>query len=224
MWMRCCDLHRESDYRRRLRNITLIVLLVLSAALLWLPADVARQVLTMQFGLQGPTRVLPEITLLEGLDPFEDVRQENRRSAMRAFDIEEIEETGPSEGPRLIRQKPREKPVEEELSTFDEQSARHYPAHTDVSYSEDYVILHMVKPAYPADELKHGIEGDVTVEILVNDAGSVDAAWVLIATGSRNFEQATLDAVRQFRFRPPIVEGTPSSMWIRFEIRFRIMG
>ena len=222
--MRSCDLHRESDYRRRLRIITLIVLFSMFAGLLWLPEDVARQVLTMQFGFQGPTRTLPEITLLQGLDPFEDVRQETRASAMRAFDVEALEETGPAEGPRRKKEEPTKQPVEEDISAFDDQYVRHYPAHTAVSYSEEYVILHMVKPVYPADELKHGIEGDVTVEILVNDGGVVDDAWVLLATGSRNFEQATLDAVRQFRFKPPIVEGNPAPMWIRFEIRFRIMG
>jgi TonB family protein len=222
--MRSCDLHRESDYRRRLRIITLIVLVLMSASLLWLPEDVARQVLTMQFGFQGPTRTLPEITLLQGLDPFEDVRRENPARAMRAFDIAPIEDTGPSEGPRRKKEEPKKEPVAENVSTFDEQYIRHYPAHTDVSYSEDYVILHVVKPVYPADELKHGVEGDVTVEILVNDGGMVDDAWVLVATGSRNFEQATLDAVRQFRFKPPIVQGNPAPMWIRFEIRFRIMG
>jgi len=221
--MRCCDLDRESDYRRRLRIITLIVLFLTAAAFLWLPPDVARQVFDMRFGLEGPTRVLPEITLLHGADPFEDVREESRYSATRAFDVEELEDTGPAEGPQR-RQEPRREPEDESAPEFDVQFARHYPAHTDVSYSEDYVILHMVKPLYPSDELKHGVEGDVTVEILVNDGGVVDAAWVLIATGSRNFEQATLDAVRQFRFKPPTVEGTPSSMWIRFEIRFRIAG
>jgi TonB family protein len=221
--MRGCDLHRESDYRRRLRIITLIVLLLTAVAFLWLPSDVARRVFDMRFGLEGPTRVLPEITLLQGTDPFEDVRQESRYSAIRAFDVEELEDTGPAEGPRR-RREPRRELKDESTSDYDVQFARHYPAHTDVSYSEDYVILHMVKPVYPPDELKHGVEGDVTVEILVNDGGVVDAAWVLLATGSRNFEQATLDAVRQFRFKPPIVEGTPAPMWIRFEIRFRIAG
>jgi len=220
--MRRSDLHRESDYRRRLCMITLIVV-VFIAGLFWLPADVANRVLNMQFGLEGPTRVLPEITLLPGADPFEDLRQESRYRAMRAFEVEEMEETGQAEGSRK-QQTLRDEPEKEITPELDVELARHYPAHTDVSYSEDYVILHMVKPEYPPDELKHGVEGDVTVEILVNEAGSVEAAWVLIATGSRGFEQATLDAVRQFRFKPPIVQGNLAPMWIRFEIRFRIVG
>lgn len=220
--MRRSDLHRESDYRRRLRIITLIVV-GLIAGLFWLPTNVAYQVLKIQFGLEGPTRVLPEITLLPGTDPFEDLRQESRYRAMRAFDVEEMEDTGQAEGPRK-QQALRDEPEKEITPELDVELARHYPAHTDVSYSEDFVILHMVKPEYPPEELKRGVEGDVTVEILINDGGSVDAAWVLIATGSRSFEKATLDAVHQFRFKPPIVQGKPAPMWIRFEIRFRIAG
>jgi len=45
-----------------------------------------------------------------------------------------------------------------------------------------------------------------------------------MATGSSSFEAVSLEAVRQFRFKPPIVDGKPSSMWIRFQIRFRIMN
>ena len=220
--MRRSDLHRESDYRRRLRVITLIVV-VLTAGLFRLPADVANRIVNVQFGLEGPTRILPEITLLPGADPFEDLRQESRYRAMRAFDVEELEETGETEGPRK-QQVLRDEPAKEITPELDVEFAQHYPAHTDASYSEDYVILHMVKPEYPPDELKHGVEGDVTVEILINEAGSVEAAWVIIASGSRGFEQATLDAVRQFRFKPPIVQGNPAPMWIRFEIRFRIVG
>jgi TonB family protein len=82
----------------------------------------------------------------------------------------------------------------------------------------------MVKPEYPPEELDQGVEADVTLEILVDVVGMVEGAWVLVANGPRSFEIASLDAIRQFRFKPPIVEGRPSEMWIRFQIRFRIMS
>jgi protein TonB len=82
----------------------------------------------------------------------------------------------------------------------------------------------MVKPMYPPYELDNGIEGDVTVEILVNEGGRVEEVFVLVATGPKSFEYATIRAVRAFRFKPPVENGQPMPMWIRFQVRFRIMS
>lgn len=213
---------READYRRRLRIITpiaaaLLLLLFFSAK------DVPYEVLERHFGWEGPIRILPEITIIPDTDPFEDTRQESRRRAVAAINVEEWEDTGPAEGAK--RQTPPEIEPEKKISLeLDKEWVRHYPAHTAVPYSEEYVILHMVKPEYPPDELDRGVEGDVTLEILVDDVGMVEGAWVLAANGPPSFESASLDAVRQFRFKPPIIEGRPSEMWIRFQIRFRIMS
>lgn len=213
---------READYRRRLRVITPFVV-VLLFALLYSTKDVSYEVIEQRLGWEGATRLMPEITIIPDTDPFEDVRQESRRRATAAIRIEEWEETGPAEGART-QIKPEEKPEEKVTPDLDEEFVRHYPAHTEIPYSEDYVILYMVKPDYPREELDLGIEGEVTLEILVSSAGSVENAWVLSANGPQSFEAASLDAVRQFRFKPPIVNGIPTEMWIRFQIRFRIMS
>ncbi len=224
--MRRSDWNRESDYQRRLRIATPIAA-VLIGVLFIATERVPTRVLQFQFGWKGPTRTVPEITLLPDVELYEDIRDERHRRLMTALNIEELEEKGEAPGPqRSVEQpKPVETPQEELVSDkTEEQQARHYPAHTSVSYSEEYVILHMVRPEYPPEELKEGVEGDVTVELYIDDAGVVESAWVLIATGPPNFEQASLDAVRQFRFKPPLKEGRPMPMWIRFQIRFRIMS
>jgi TonB family protein len=200
------------------------VALVLS--LLWVTEDTPRSVLELQFGLEGPTRVAPEITLIPGVDMFEDIREESRFRATPAVEVEEeieIESEEPAAPPK-IEQIPVEKPDETLSPELATETVRAYPSHTTAAYSEDYVILDMTRPVYPAAELKNGIEGDVTVELFVNEKGAVENAWVMVASGSRNFESASLEAVRQFRFKPPIVDGKPSSMWISFQIRFRIMN
>jgi len=142
---------------------------------------------------------------------------------MAVLDVEEFQEIAKGEEP-IKQEAPQEEPVPEVVPGLGLESVRHYPAHTEVPYSEDYVILHMIKPDYPPRELSDGIEGDVTLELLVDDAGLVEDVWVLLASGPRSFEQSSLDAVRQFRFKPPIVDGKPTQMWIRFQIRFRIAG
>lgn len=89
-------------------------------------------------------------------------------------------------------------------------------------YSESYVILHAVKPQYPEHERERSIEGAVTVELLVDTFGNVAHADVLELVGPESFSRAALDAVRQFEFQPPVENGEPSTMWIKFVIKFRI--
>jgi TonB family protein len=217
---------KETDYRRRVWVIFPLAV-VLLVSLLWVTEDVPKEVLELQFGWEGPTRVLPEITLIPGVEAFEESREESRYRATTAVDVEEEKLEAKGEE-RVVAEKKRKSPQEGPDNIvspdLDEETVRTYPAHTMVSYSEDYVILDMTRPEYPAEELKHGIEGDVTVELFVNDGGAVENAWVMMATGSSSFEAVSLEAVRRFRFKPPIVHGKPSSMWIRFQIRFRIMN
>lgn len=90
------------------------------------------------------------------------------------------------------------------------------------SYSETYIILRAIQPRYPDHERERGIEGSVTVELLVNELGTVSDANVLELVGPMSFQNSALDAVRQFEFQPPIENGLPTPMWIKFLIKFRI--
>jgi len=60
---------------------------------------------------------------------------------------------------------------------------------------------------YPPAALEQGIEGSVTVRYDVNLAGEVVAARVISSEPAGVFDQAALDAVRFWRFNPPLVNG-----------------
>jgi protein TonB len=90
------------------------------------------------------------------------------------------------------------------------------------SYAETYVILRAINPTYPQHERDRGIEGSVTVELLVDQFGMVAQATALNLVGPVSFQDAALDAVRQFEFQPPVIDGEPSTMWIKFIIKFRM--
>ncbi len=213
---------RESDYRRRL--ILILPVSVFLVSLLFIFSDIVPfQDIERRFGWEGPMQIMPDITIIPDNDPYEEIREESRPRALAALEIEEFDETGPTEGAKreLV---PREDPDEIVTPELDDEVVRRYPAHTDIPYSEDYVILYMEKPEYPHSELQQGIEADVTLEILVNEGGRVERVWVLAARGPKSFERASLVAAERFRFKPPIVEGKPTAMWIRFQIRFRIMS
>ncbi len=83
--------------------------------------------------------------------------------------------------------------------------------------------MKMIQPEYPADAMAKRSEGYVLVEVYVNEFGLVDEAYVRKVFGIKSFEKASIDAVRQFVFKPVIEDGVPSSFWISFLIRFRLI-
>jgi TonB family protein len=103
-------------------------------------------------------------------------------------------------------------------------SSRGEPIHITHTgnYSETYIILRAIQPRYPDHERERGIEGSVTVELLVNELGTVSDANVIELVGPMSFQNSALDAVRQFEFQAPIENGVPTPMWIKFLIKFRI--
>jgi TonB family protein len=90
------------------------------------------------------------------------------------------------------------------------------------AYTENYILLHSAKPKYPDHERERSIEGSVTVELLVDEYGNVAHADVLELVGPESFSRAVLDAVRLFEFQPPIENGEPSTMWIKFKYTFHL--
>jgi TonB family protein len=211
---------KEHSYRRRLLIIAPFA--VLAMALLFITSDmVPPSVLDKTFGWKGALQVLPDITIVPGSDAFESFPRERQLRTMSSISLEIYEEKSETEAGQkdnIYRDEPEIPiPPEEGLDVV-----RTYEAHTSVPYSEDYVILNMVQPEYPIRELLDGIEGDVTVELLVNENGRVEKAWVLSAIGPRSFEKSSLQAVEKFVFQPPMENGLPISMWIRFHIKFRI--
>lgn len=213
---------KEAALRKRLLIICPIACFVVF--LLFITSDVVPyEELRRVVGWEGAMQVLPDITIIPDSDPFEDMLKTSRPKTLAAMDLDIVSDHAPTPGGSEDVVKPDE-PEEETIPELDISDIRHYPSHTEVPYSEEYVILHMVQPDYPPNELLEGIEGDVTVELLVNEAGYVENAWILAALGPKSFEEASLEAVRQFRFRPPIRDGRPIPMWIRFQVRFRLLS
>lgn len=61
---------------------------------------------------------------------------------------------------------------------------------------------HFVPPEYPKDALKNGIHGEVRVQITVAADGKVKSAVVVVSSPARVFDEAALEAVRRWRFKP----------------------
>jgi TonB family protein len=213
--------NRERAYRRRLYILTPVAAVLM--VLLFLTSDrFPYREIEKYVGWEGEMRLMPEITIVPDKEDITSEERRMRLESMTSIDLDLAEVPNREEAsPGNEDDRKQEEVAVPELDRFD---VRTVQAARDVPYSEDYVILHMVEPDYPSEELKDGIEGNVTVELFVNEAGRVEAATVLSAVGPRSFQDASLDAVRQFMFQPPTENGEPRPMWIKFRIKFRIFG
>ena len=78
-------------------------------------------------------------------------------------------------------------------------------------------VLSGPRPDYPRDALARGITGDVVVQANIGRNGEVESTQIV--SGPAGLLKASLDAARQWRFRPCMVQGAPVEC--RTYIRFR---
>lgn len=209
---------REQAYHKRLLRIIPVAFMIV--LLLFVTSDqVSMTQLETYVGFKGEMQLLPEISIIPDEDPFTSLDKHSKTRLMTSMDLDIVE--GPDFGqPDLVNEEIPEEPDFPELA-FDDFEVATRPSHRDVPYSESYIILKMVLPEYPYYELENGIEGSVTVEMFVNEDGLVEMASVLSSIGPKSFEESSLAAMKQFVFQPPMRGNEPTSMWIKFLIKFR---
>ena len=92
------------------------------------------------------------------------------------------------------------------------------------SYELDQAPQPVVKtaPVYPFRAREQGIEGVVQVKILVNADGSVGQIQIMAARPENTFEDAVMQAVAQWRFRPGTIEGKAVTAWVVTALKFQL--
>ena len=75
---------------------------------------------------------------------------------------------------------------------------------------------------YPAGAKREGVEGYVTVSLLIDDRGEVQRVRVLEADPEGVFEQAATRAARNWAFEPARYQGEAVKVWARQKIRFEL--
>jgi protein TonB len=81
------------------------------------------------------------------------------------------------------------------------------PTQPKPAVANEFKRTHFVAPVYPADALRKKLSGEVRVQITVGIDGKVKDATVLGANPPGVFDQAALDAVRKWRYKPIEVDG-----------------
>ena len=75
---------------------------------------------------------------------------------------------------------------------------------------------------YPTDAKRKGVEGYVTLSLLINETGDVRQVRVLESEPAGVFDLAAVDAVRQWHFEPARYQGEQVKVWARQKISFNL--
>lgn len=222
----------EAEYRRRILTATVAALALHAALIISIERTNQWQTLPeerIRLGYEGPTRIQPTLEVLVPNSVqahFSQLAREGRTSAVEYHILPEIEITrGPEPIPvREVKPRPDEKPSVQAESEIEIEPL--IATHAEISYSEDFVILRLVKPVYPEYELERDITASITVAAWLTPSGELQDVQITQATAepqsasTRGFEIASLEAIRQWKIRPPRRLQETSGLWLTIPIRF----
>jgi TonB family protein len=80
-----------------------------------------------------------------------------------------------------------------------------------------------VNPKYPEEARKSGLEATIWLKVLVNKEGRVVKTVVSQPTeATAPLEQAAVDAIRQWTFKPATARNQPVSIWVSIPVKFKL--
>jgi protein TonB len=83
-------------------------------------------------------------------------------------------------------------------------------------------LIHDVPPQYPPEAGRARLEGTVLLMAVIGTDGSVKD--VRVESGLPILAQAAIDAVRQWRYKPYMIDGEPVEVDSRITINFTLSG
>jgi len=178
----------------------------------------------IMIGYEGPPKFEPQISIVDDRVPA-DAASLLRRRAMVVQDIVIEGEKTPRRAKRAEPSPPLSESRRPEQLSSEIPGAyafRSYPSRAAVPYREDYIILRMVNPEYPPDALANAEEGYVLIEAYIGTDGLVSEAYVRSSFGPVSFESSSLEAVRQFLFKPMRDREKAIPFWVSFLVRYQL--
>ena len=96
------------------------------------------------------------------------------------------------------------------------------PSHDEyISREIEPAFVYQEEPTYPNLARAAGLEGKVTVKILVDKTGTVRDVMIAKASGANaGFEEASVAAAWKCKFTPAIQNGLPIAIWVVFTFDF----
>jgi protein TonB len=81
-------------------------------------------------------------------------------------------------------------------------------------------LVHRVDPVYPVLAVSAGLEGTLILEAIVDRDGRVESLRVLRSQGV--LDRAALDAVKQWRYSPVLLNGQPEKFILTVVVSFKL--
>jgi len=82
------------------------------------------------------------------------------------------------------------------------------------------MLIHQVKPGYPPLAKVTGTQGVVLLDAVIDKEGSIQSLRVI--SGHPLLNQAALDAVKQWRYRPTLLNGEPVEVSATITVTFTL--
>ncbi len=83
-------------------------------------------------------------------------------------------------------------------------------------------IVNQVQPKYPSRYRRRNIEGEVKLELIVDENGQVTTVKILESSGYNLMDQSAMTAVRQWKFKPEQRDGRYVKSRLQLPVVFKI--
>ncbi len=83
-------------------------------------------------------------------------------------------------------------------------------------------VVYGPTPQYPQDARTNGWEGTVRVKVLISESGAVQDIRLANSSGYDSLDQAALEGVYRWRFKPAYRDGSPINAWVTVPVIFEL--
>jgi periplasmic protein TonB len=84
------------------------------------------------------------------------------------------------------------------------------------------MLLAPIRPMYPTIAKAAGVQGTVVVEAIISRTGTIESLHVV--SGPMMLQNAALEAIREARYRPYLLNGEPTEVQTTITVNFRMGG
>jgi len=82
------------------------------------------------------------------------------------------------------------------------------------------LLVKAIQPAYPANALRMGIEGAVELSATISKNGDISAVTIL--SGDPQLAHAAVNAVKQWKYKPYLLNGEPVEIQTQVTVKFKL--
>jgi protein TonB len=90
-----------------------------------------------------------------------------------------------------------------------------------VPFEKEPVVIRKIEPVYPEIAQKAGLEGTVYAKLWITKEGKVKE-FVVMKSDSEIFNQAVIDAAKQWLFTPAMMKNGPVAVWLAVPFNFTL--